>query len=130
MKPEDLLYRESHEWAAIEEEGGSKIATIGISAFAVEQLTDITYLALPQIGKQVAAGEEIGELESVKAIASIYSPVTGEVIAVNETLPEKLELLNDDAYNDGWVAKIRVTDDSSLSGLLDYAAYTKQCQEG
>jgi len=130
VKPEDLLYRESHEWAAVTEENGAKFATIGISSFAVEQLTDITYLALPEVGGQVAAGEEIGELESVKAVAGIYSPVTGEVIAVNEPLPDSLEWLNDDPYEQGWVAKIKITDDSSLATLLDHAAYQKQCAEG
>ena len=113
----------------VAEEGGAKVATIGISAFAVEQLTDLVYMALPEVGRQAKVGEEFGEVESVKAVSSLYCPVTGEVIAVNTDLPDKLELLNEDPYGDGWIVKVKITDESSLSKLMDYDAYQEQCAE-
>lgn len=127
MKPEELLYSETHEWAYVADEGGSKVATIGISAFALEQLTDLVYMELPEVGTTVAAGDEFGEVESVKAVSPLYCPVSGEIIAVNTGLPEQLEQLSASPYDKGWIAKVRLTDASSLSRLLDYAAYQKQC---
>ena len=129
MKPEELLYSETHEWIRIEEEAGRKIATIGITAFAVEQLTDLVYLELPDVGDQVELGSEIGEVESVKAVSPLYSPVAGEVIAVNSGLPDQLEVLNHDPYEAGWIVKVRLADEASLGKLMDYAAYQKQCAE-
>jgi glycine cleavage system H protein len=78
---------------------------------------------------QVSAGEEFGEVESVKAVSPLYSPVDGEVVEVNSEIPDKLETLNDDPYESGWLAKIKITDDGSLSNLMDYEAYRKQCAE-
>lgn len=127
MKPEELLYRETHEWAAVSEQGGAKIATIGISAFAVEQLTDLVFMELPEVGRKLSAGDELGEVESVKAVSSLYSPVTGEVVEVHRELIDRLEVLNADPYGEGWLLKVRITDDSSLAGLMDHAAYQKQC---
>jgi glycine cleavage system H protein len=127
VNPTELLYAKTHEWVSISESDGGKIATVGISAFAVEQLTDLVYLELPQIGRSVAAGDSIGEIESVKAVSDLYSPVSGEIIAVNEEVSEKPEILNGDPYENGWIAKIRITDDSSLNELMDHAAYEKQC---
>lgn len=129
MKPEDLLYAETHEWAHVSDEEGQKIATVGISAFAVEQLTDLVYMQLPAVGKQVKAGDEFGEVESVKAVSSLYSPVEGEIVAVNEELPEHLERLNEDPYNAGWIIRVRLTDESALGKLLNYDQYQKQCAE-
>jgi len=129
VNPQELLFDETHEWVHVAEEGGAKVATIGISAFAVEQLTDLVYMALPEVGRQAKVGEEFGEVESVKAVSSLYCPVTGEVIAVNTDLPDKLELLNEDPYGDGWIVKVKITDESSLSKLMDYDAYQEQCAE-
>lgn len=129
MKPEELIYAETHEWAHVTEEDGAKVATVGISAFAVEQLTDLVYMQLPAVGKQVSAGDEFGEVESVKAVSSLYSPVDGEIVAVNESLPDNLEKLNQDPYGEGWIIKVRLTDESSLSKLLGYEQYQKQCAE-
>lgn len=106
-----------------------KVATVGISAFAVEQLTDLVYMELPSVGTPVEAGSEFGEVESVKAVSPLYSPVTGEIIDVNSGLPDSLETLNSDPYNAGWILKVKITDESSLGKLLDYAAYQKQCAE-
>jgi glycine cleavage system H protein len=127
VNPEDLLFSDTHEWAHITEEGGVKIATVGISAFALEQLTDLVYMELPEVGTSVAAGDEFGEVESVKAVSPLYSPVDGEVIEVNTQLPDHLETLSESPYETGWIAKIRITDDAALSKLLDHGAYQKQC---
>ena len=129
MKPEDLLFSPTHEWVHVAAEGNAKIATVGISAFAVEQLTDLVYMQLPDVGRQVNAGGEFGEVESVKAVSSLYSPVSGEIVAVNSALPNQLETLNHDPYGAGWIIKVRVTDEACLSKLMNHAAYQKQCAE-
>ena len=127
MTPKDLLYAETHEWTRVASEGGRKIATVGITDFAIQQLTDLVHMVLPKVGRQIKTGEEFGEVESVKAVSSLYSPVTGEIIAVNSDLPNKLESLGSDPYNAGWMIKVAVTDESSLKKLMDAAAYEKQC---
>ncbi len=124
-----LLYAETHEWVDVAEEGGQKIATIGISGFAIEQLNDLVYMELPEVGKKIAAGEEFGEVESVKAVSPLYSPVGGEVIEVHAELPDNLEQLNDDPYDFGWIVKLKIDDESALQNLMDFAAYEKQCAE-
>jgi len=130
VTPDQLLYAKTHEWVFVERgAAGEQIATVGISSFAVEALTDLVYMELPKLGKQVKAGQPFGEIESVKAVSDLYCPVDGEVVAVNEGLPGKLEQLHDDPYNAGWIAKIRVSDEAGLRNLLDYAAYQKQCAE-
>jgi glycine cleavage system H protein len=129
VNPPNLLYAKTHEWARVEESGRTKIATVGITAFAVEALTDLVFMELPKVGRQVTAGESFGEIESVKAVSDLYAPVTGEVIEVNAGLPESLETLNSDPFGAGWIAKIRITDESSLGKLMNAAAYEKQCAE-
>ena len=130
MTPDQLLFAKTHEWIHVEPgSGGNKTATVGISAFAVEALTDLVYLQLPKVGAQVKAGESFGEIESVKAVSDFYSPVDGEVIAVNDSLPGKLEQLHDDPYGAGWIAKIKISGEPDTSGLMNYAAYQKQCEE-
>mgnify|MGYP000278575094 CR=1 FL=1 len=129
MNPEQLLYAETHEWVHLEDKGGQKIATVGITAHAVEQLTDLVYMELPQPGSSVSSGTSFGEVESVKAVSDVYAPVTGEVIEVNTALPDSLEILSTDPYIKGWIAKIRITDESNLGNLMDFAAYQKQCAE-
>ena len=127
MKPEDLLYAETHEWAHVTEAEGAKVAVIGITAFAVEQLTDLVYIELPEPGAQVAAGDEFGVVESVKAVSPLYSPVSGEILAVNTPLRDAPETLNADPYDRGWIVKIRLTDEADLAKLMDLTAYQKQC---
>ena len=129
MKVEDLLFAKTHEWVAVADEGGSKVATVGISAFAVEALTDLVFIELPKVGREVRPEEAFCEVESVKAVSDVYAPVAGKVIAVNETLPEKLEILSTDSYGEGWIAKIQISDDSNLKNLLKYPAYQKLCEE-
>jgi len=127
MNPKDLLYAETHEWVRVTTEGGRKVAAIGITGFAIEQLTDLVHMVLPKIGAHVTAGEPFGEVESVKAVSDLYSPVDGEVIAVHSDLTSKLESLGSDPYNGGWMIKVALSDESSLKKLMDAAAYEKQC---
>jgi len=127
MKPEELLFAETHEWVAVTTEGSRKVGTIGITAFAIEQLTDLVHMVLPKVGAKAVAGKEFGEVESVKAVSSLYSPVSGEIIAINDSLPGKLERLGDDPYTGGWMIKVAIADESELSKLMNYAAYQKQC---
>jgi len=124
-----LRYAETHEWVDVAEDGGNKIATIGISGFALEQLNDLVYMDLPEVGKQLAAGDEFGEVESVKAVSPLYSPVSGEVVEVHAELPDSLDGINEDPYDFGWIIKVKLDDESSLDALMDFAAYEKQCAE-
>ena len=98
-------------------------------AFAVEALTDLVFMQLPEVGRTLKAGDVFGEIESVKAVSDLYSPVAGEVVAVNDALPNKLETLNADPYGAGWLVKIRLSSEEGLANLLDYKAYQKQCAE-
>lgn len=130
MKPEDLLFAKTHEWLHLDRgAAGGALATVGISHVAVEALTDLVYLELPAVGRQVQAGESFGEIESVKAVSDLYSPASGEIVEVNSGLPERLALLSDDPYGAAWIVKIRVADPASLSGLMNYDAYQKACAE-
>src|SRR3954465_11960012 len=126
MKPENLLFAKTHEWVALSNDAGQKNATVGLSAFAVEALTDLVFMELPKVGRQVKANDSFCEVESVKAVSDVYAPVTGEVTAVNESLPDNLEILSKDPYGEGWIARIKITDDSTLKNLMDYPAYQKQ----
>src|SRR5262245_13497410 len=96
MNPKDLLYAETHEWVRVGTEGGRRVATIGITGFAIEQLTDLVHMVLPKVGTHLTAGEPFGEVESVKAVSDLYSPVDGDVIAVHSDLTNKLERLGSD----------------------------------
>lgn len=127
--PERLRYAKTHEWVDVSEQDGQKIATIGITSFALEALTDLVYIGLPQVGRRLSAGEPFGEIESVKAVSDLYSPVEGEVIAVHEGLGDKLEILHADPYGEGWMMQVRLTSDAALGELMDLAAYQKQCAE-
>jgi glycine cleavage system H protein len=130
VSPEKLLYAKTHEWVHLEKDAhGQNLATVGISAFAVEALTDLVYMQLPEVGRKLTAGETFGEIESVKAVSDLYSPVDGEVVAVNKELPNQLETLNADPYGAGWLVKLRLTSESALKELMDYKAYQKQCAE-
>jgi glycine cleavage system H protein len=116
----EMKFAKTHEWIRPEADG---LATVGISAYAVEALTDLVFMQLPAVGRQVKAGESFGEIESVKAVSDLYAPVSGEVVAVNTTLPGQLETLGKDPYNAGWIVKIKPDDPAEMSGLLDRAAY-------
>ena len=130
MTPEKLLYAKTHEWVQVDAgQGGQRVATVGISSFAVEALTDLVHIELPTVGTKVEAGRPFGEIESVKAVSDLYSPVNGEIVAVNDKLPGHLDKLNDDPYEAGWMVKIRMTDESDLGQLMDHKAYQQQCAE-
>ena len=129
MKPEELLFAQTHEWAHIAEVDGAKVATIGISANAVEALTDLVYMDLPDVGTPTAAGETFGEVESVKATSDLYSPVDGEIVEVNTSLPDNLEILNSDPYVQGWIIKVKLSSEDAVGKLMDFAAYQKMCDE-
>ncbi len=129
VKPETLLYAKTHEWVAVTTEGSQKTATIGLTAFAVEALTDLVFIELPKVGRQVKAEESFCEVESVKAVSDIYAPVAGEVIAANDKLADDLELLSQDPFGEGWIARIKIADEAGLKKLMDYAAYQKQIAE-
>jgi glycine cleavage system H protein len=129
VTPDKLLYAKTHEWVYVEKSGPAPVATVGISAFAVEALTDLVYIELPAIGRKVKHGESFGEIESVKAVSDLYSPVDGEVVAVNDALVGHLETLNADPYGKGWIVKIKMSDEAALKELLGFPAYQKQCAE-
>ena len=117
---DELLYSESHEWVKVD----GNIAIIGVSDFAQEEMGDITYVDVPSEGDTVASGEDFGALESVKASSELYSPVSGTVVAVNEELEDKPELINEDPYG-AWIIKVEMSDTSQLDGLLNAAAYAE-----
>ncbi|MGH3459272.1 glycine cleavage system protein GcvH [Aeromicrobium sp.] len=119
MIPEDLYYSEEHEWVRLDDD----VATIGITDFAQEQLGDIVYVDLPQVGDTVASGAVIGELESTKSVSDVFSPLSGEVMARNETLDGGAEVINSDPYGEGWLIKVRVTDEDVTESLLTPEAY-------
>jgi glycine cleavage system H protein len=124
------LYSKTHEWVSVEADpAGGKVATIGLTAFALESLTDLVHVELPQVGQQVKRGEPFGEVESVKAVSDLYSPVDGSVAAVNSDIADNLEHLPDDPYGAGWLVKVKITNEAGLAELLDEAAYKKQCEE-
>jgi glycine cleavage system H protein len=130
VKPENLLFAKTHEWVHIEKDSsGADVATIGISAFALEALTDLVFIELPKVGRKVKAGEPFGEIESVKAVSDLYSPVDGEVTAVHSELPDHLDDLPKDPYGQGWMVKIRLSTPGMPAGLMKYDAYQQQCAE-
>ena len=127
MQPEQLKYNPTHEWVGVTESNGEQIAVVGITDFALEQLTDLVYMSLPKVGAKVTAGAEFGEVESVKAVSPLYSPVAGEVIEVHDALADQLEQLAADPFGNGWMIKVKLAAGDKLDGLLDYAAYKQQC---
>ena len=124
--PGELKYAKSHEWARLEEDG---TVTVGISDHAQDALGDVVFVELPEDGAELAAGDEAGVVESVKAASDIYAPVGGTVIAVNGELEETPETVNSDPYNDGWFFKLKPTDSGELAQLLDAEAYQQHCSE-
>lgn len=124
MDETKLHYTKSHEWLALD---GDQ-ATVGITRFAVETLNDITYLELPAVGAKLSAGKEFGTIESVKAAETLYSPVTGEVVEVNSAVADDPTSLAQDAYDNGWMIKIRVTAAVDTAGFMDKTAYDAHCE--
>lgn len=125
MVPEDRRYLESHEWGLLEGE----ILTVGLSDFAVKHLSDLVFIQLPEVGDQVEQGERLGEIESVKAVSDINSPITGEIIEVNTAVIDNLDMIANDSYNDGWFVKIQVEDVSEFDSLLSPEDYNAQVEK-
>jgi glycine cleavage system H protein len=125
MDPKTLLYAPTHEWVSLQDD----VATVGISKFAVDQLSDLTLIELPAVGTRLAAGKSFGEVESVKSVSDLYAPIAGEVVEVNGELTGKVQLLSDDPYGAGWLIKLRVDDPSAVAGLMDHSAYEKKVAE-
>lgn len=123
MIPKDLFYTKTHEWIKIEGDTG----TIGITHFAQEQLGDITFIELPEVGATLTQGEEMGSIESVKAASELYAPVSGEVIEVNASLEDTPEKINEDPYGEGWICKVKIS--SGQENLLDAEAYAQVVAE-
>jgi len=119
MYPDDVVYTESHQWARIE----GAVAAIGITHYAQDQMGDLVYVELPEAGDEVSAGAPFGQMESVKAVSDINSPVSGEVVEVNEALVDAPETVNKDPYGEGWLIKVRMSDPSEAESLLGAAAY-------
>ncbi|MDE6242696.1 MAG: glycine cleavage system protein GcvH [Muribaculaceae bacterium] len=121
---ENLRYADSHEWVLVE----GDVATVGITDYAQHALGNIVYVDMPEVGDEVTAGEEFGAVESVKAASDLISPVSGEVLEVNEALEDSPELINEDAFAN-WIMKVKISDASEIDALLDAAAYAKVCEE-
>ncbi|SHI46742.1 glycine cleavage system H protein [Malonomonas rubra DSM 5091] len=117
--PEELKYTEEHEWVMVEDD----VVTIGITDFAQDQLGDVVFVELPEVGDQLEAGKPLGVVESVKAVSDVYSPLSGEVVEVNDDLPDEPEMLNSSPYEDGWMVKVKLNDSGELDDLMDAAAY-------
>jgi glycine cleavage system H protein len=117
--PADLKYTKTHEWVRVD----GDVATIGISDYAQSELGDIVYVDLPTPGRVINAGESFGSVESVKTVSDAYTPVSGEVVEVNDALGAQSELLNSDPYGQGWMVKIRLSDPSQADSLLDANSY-------
>ncbi|HAR49280.1 glycine cleavage system protein H [Smithella sp. SCADC] len=124
--PQDRLYSRDHEWA---KDNGDGTVVVGITDYAQEMLTDIVFVELPSIGKKVAKGEPLAVVESVKSVSDVYSPVSGEVIDVNTRLEETPELVNQDAFGEGWIVKMHLSDAGELKTLLSAADYEQMLKE-
>ena len=126
--PDGLKYSKEHEWVLVE----GKTATIGITEYAQEELGDIVYVELPEIGEKIVKDDPFGAVESVKAVSDVYAPVSGSVLEVKDVLPDNPETINDDPYGDGWMIRVDLTDPDDLKDLMDaeeYAEYVAQQKE-
>lgn len=125
MEPSTLRFAPTHEWVALE----GTTATVGLSKFAVDQLTDLLTIELPKVGDRVTAEKSLGEVESVKSVNDVYAPLSGEVIEVNSAVADNVQLLSDDPYGKGWLVKIKVDDPAEADKLMDHAAYETKIAE-
>ncbi len=125
MYPEDLKYHPEHAWAKID----GNMATLGITYYAQDQLGEIVFLELPAAGTEVKAGEPYAEIESVKSVSDVYSPVNGTIVEANQEVVEAPEIINEDCYGSGWMVKVELADPSGVDDLLDAAAYEKLVSE-
>jgi glycine cleavage system H protein len=124
--PSDLRYMSSHEWVRVDTDG---TAYVGITDHAQNAMGDLVYVEMPEVGDTLAAGDEVGVVESVKAASDIYSPVSGEIIAINEALNDNPEQVNSDPYGDGWLYRIKMSDPGELEDLMTAEEYAEQLEE-
>ena len=125
MTPEDSRYAKSHEYVHVE--GG--VGTIGITDYAQKELGDVVFVELPQVGTELEQGDELGSIESVKAVSELFAPVSGEVVEVNEALAEKPELVNTDPYGDGWMIRIKLATPDEVDELMDAEEYEEYIEK-
>lgn len=123
--PQELFYTKSHEWVSFD----NGIATIGITDFAQHQLSDLTFVELPDNGITVSSGQEVAVVESVKAAADVYAPISGEIVDINNSLEDDPEIVNRDAFGEGWIFKINVSNESEFDELMDANSYQEICPE-
>ena len=126
--PDNLLYTPNHEWLRRDDERPDEV-TVGITDYAQDQVGDVVYLDLPGGGEAVTAGERCGEIESAKTVSDLYAPVSGDIVAANAALEDQPELVNASPFDEGWMVRIRMSDEAELEGLLDAAAYRAQIPE-
>ncbi|WP_040160779.1 glycine cleavage system protein GcvH [Mobilicoccus massiliensis] len=120
--PQELRYTAEHEWVRT---GNDDVVRVGITSYAQDALGDVVFVDLPSVGDDVTAGDTCGEIESTKSVSDLFSPLTGEIVAVNEGLEASSELVNTDPYGEGWMFELQVTDPSQLESLMDADAYTE-----
>ncbi len=128
MYPSDYLYSREHEWVRVD----GDVCTLGITEFAQQELGEVVFVELPEVGQVFDSGDELGTIESVKAVAEVYTPVAGEIIEANEAVVDDPELLNEDPHDEGWLLKIRFSSAADLKQLMNaeqYEAYTKSGEE-
>ena len=123
---QDLRYTKDHEWVRVE----GDLATVGITDYAAEQLGDIVFVELPDIGRALTRSDAVGVIESVKAVSDLFAPISGEVVEANAELATSPELVNSDPFGKGWMLRVRIADPSQLDALLDKAAYEDLTREG
>ncbi|HET9767021.1 MAG TPA: glycine cleavage system protein GcvH [Thermoanaerobaculia bacterium] len=126
MYPSEYLYSREHEWVKVDDD----VCTVGITHFAQEELGEVVFVELPEVGHAYDSMDEIGTIESVKAVAELYTPVAGEIVEVNTTAVDDPAIVNDDPQGEGWLVKIRFSTDSDLKHLMNAEAYEKYVQEG
>ena len=125
MTPEDNRYAKSHEYVHVE----SDVGTVGITDYAQKELGDVVFVELPQVGTQLEQGDELGSIESVKAVSELFAPISGEVVEVNEALSEKPELVNTDPYGDGWMVRIKLATPEEVGELMDAEEYEEYVEK-
>ncbi len=126
MYPKEYRYSKEHEWVEIQDD----VCVVGITEFAQEELGEVVFVELPEVGQVFDAHDEIGTIESVKAVAEVFTPVAGEIVDVNDELVDNPDILNDDPHRDGWLVKVRHSSTSDLDGLMDADAYREFIESG
>ncbi|WP_409491304.1 glycine cleavage system protein GcvH [Amycolatopsis sp. cmx-11-12] len=124
--PEELRYTEEHEWVSVRD---GALVRVGITEYAQDQLGDVVFVDLPEVGKQVGSGDAFGEVESTKSVSELFAPLDGEVVAVNDAVTESPELINSDPYGEGWLIELRLDDASTVESLLEAEAYQALIKE-